>query len=114
VIWILMHPQATAEHLGFVPQFFDDTDPRPAAAQLEENYAHGGGWRPFGQGQWRIRASDGALVYPGSPEDGEPDEVYPLIALAPLPLTHECLQFYTSSFLAVVQEDGAIEVTRVD
>jgi hypothetical protein len=114
MIWMLMHPQAEATHLGFVPQFFDDEDPRPASEQLEERYAHGGGWHPFGRGQWRVRQSDGALIFPGSPEDGEPDEVYPLIAVSALPLSGERLFFYTSALLAVAKDDDSFEVTRVD
>ena len=109
-----MHPDAEAEHLGFVPDFFDDTDPRPAAEQLAERYAHGGGWSPFGKGTWRHRTSDGALIWPGSPEDGEPDEVHPLIAISVLPLSGERLLFFTSALLAVVKDDGSFEVTRVD
>lgn len=114
MIWLLMHPQAEPEHLGFVPQFFDDQDPRPAAEQLAERYAHGGGWHSFGKGLFRVREHDGALIFPGSPEDGEPDEVYPLIAIAALPLSGERLRFYTSALLAVVKDDDSFEVTRVD
>ena len=117
MIWLLMHPQAEPEHLGFMPDFFDDTDPRPAAEQLAERYAHGGGWHPHSKGVWRMRESDGALIYPGSNpgEDGEEDEVFPLIALARLPLSDETLLFFVGALLAVVKEtDGSFDVTRVD
>ena len=32
--------------VGRIPEFFDETDPRPAREQADENYAHGGGCHP--------------------------------------------------------------------
>jgi hypothetical protein len=43
MIWILKHPRARYDMLGFIPQFLDDADPRPAREQLHSAYAHGGG-----------------------------------------------------------------------
>ena len=49
--WVLYGGTSPAM-LGFLPMMLDDEDPRPAAEQLNETYAHGGGWMPFGKGQW--------------------------------------------------------------
>jgi len=72
-----LHNGATAGQLGFIPQFLSDFDPRPAAEQFIDAYAHGGGWHSFGKGQWKLQlpilpesASEYALarlIYPGDP-----------------------------------------------
>jgi hypothetical protein len=51
------------EGLGYLPSFLSESDPRPAAAQIDENYAHGGGFSPF---SGFIMVGDN-IVYPGSP-----------------------------------------------
>lgn len=43
----LLDPRVTEDHLGLIPQFLWDSDPRPAIEQIDERYAHGGGWRPM-------------------------------------------------------------------
>jgi hypothetical protein len=60
--WVL-YGGTRPDDLGFLPLMLDDEDPRPAAAQLDETYAHGGGWRPFGEGQGTKEGL--ALAYPG-------------------------------------------------
>jgi hypothetical protein len=40
-----LHPRA--DDLGFIPEFFNPHDPRPAREQLDTAYAHGGGWHPL-------------------------------------------------------------------
>ena len=71
-----MHNNAHPEMLGFIPQFLSDMDLRPAGEQFHEAYAHGGGWRPFGVGQWKLTLADSStsgpygasqLRYPGDP-----------------------------------------------
>jgi len=97
----LCDPDPDLSIAGHLPYFFDPKDPRPAAAQLHENYGHGGGWRPM-QG---FRYTKQALYYPGDPP-------YPLAALAYL--RGEELRLYRSAWLAIVQPDGSFEVGRVD
>lgn len=45
--WVLFHPKMTPEMLGLIPSFLSESDPRPAREQFDENYQHGGGWRPL-------------------------------------------------------------------
>ena len=103
-VWFARHPGVEIEHLGLIPMFFREEDPRPAKDQIEERYAHGGGWSPFGQGKWRMTPT-GKLKYPG-------DEALPI--LAECFLNGETLRFYAMSLLAVVQPNGDFEVCRLD
>jgi hypothetical protein len=52
----------TLDHVGLIPHWLDEDDPRPAKEQLNEHYHHGGGWRPF-EG-FRL-GKDGSIKYPG-------------------------------------------------
>jgi hypothetical protein len=92
-----------ADLLGYLPFFLSEEDPRSAAAQLDENYAHGGGWHPqdgftFDPVSWVIR-------YPGDP---------PHRPLAIARLRDELLLFYPYEYLAIVQPDGSFEIARVN
>jgi hypothetical protein len=97
--------------LGFIPQFLHTDDPRPAAEQIDENYAHGGGWRPNPNAVpfWRISEHDGALLY----DDGDgPPEVHQIVATAEL--RGEQLHLYESAWCAIIQPDGSFAVSRLD
>lgn len=62
--WMALSDDVTPDHLGLIPSFLDDDDPRPAAEQLHANYAHGGGWQP--DPKWRFSFKDGfSISYPG-------------------------------------------------
>lgn len=98
----LKHPRATQEHLGFVPLFFSESDPRPAREQVHEAYAHGGGWHPFNG--FRM-LSNGDMQYLGDP---------PTRLIAEARLRDEVLRFYDSAWFAIVQPDGSFEVSRLD
>jgi len=102
MIWVSLHHTCTPEHLGILPSFFDERDPRRAAEQLNANYQHGGGWHPYGP--WTMLA-DGNLLYPGDP---------PLIALCETKLRDETIRLYQHQIVAIIQKDGAFEVDRVD
>lgn len=76
MIWHF-HNGATREHIGLIPDFLSDHDPRSAAEQFNESYAHGGGWSSFGKGQWKLQLpllpeseawyAEARLIYPGDP-----------------------------------------------
>jgi hypothetical protein len=112
------------EHLGLIPMFLNELDTRPAARQFDENYGHGGGWRAM-KG-WTMDPATHAIRYDGDPP------LKPLAEAAfhsaqtgsligghltrpdgstPAP---EQLFFYDSSWLAIVQQDGTFEITRMD
>lgn len=95
--WAFLHPEAA----GFIPQFLSEADPRPAARQFDEAYAHGGGWRPM-EGWER----DGvAIRYPGDPA---------LRPIAAVWLRHELIAVYPHAWVAIFQPDGRFEVARMD
>jgi hypothetical protein len=97
MIWIMKHPQATPEMLGFIPSMLSEHDPRPARAQFDSAY----GWEPF-RG-FTMTAT--GLRYPGDPE-------MPL--LAETKLRDETIRFYECAWVAIVQPDGRYEIARMD
>jgi len=102
MIWVLRHPRATPEMLGFIPSFLSERDPRPAREQIDSNYGHGGGWFPS---RGMTLGADGNLHYPGDP---------PYQLIAETRLRDEVIRFYDCSFVAIIQPDGSFEVARLD
>lgn len=100
MIWIMLHEKMTPEHLGFIPSFLDEADPRPVKEQIAAKYV--GGWHPFSG--FRL-LSGGSLKYPGDP---------PTKCLAMTKLRDEVVYFYEHDWLRVEQRDGTWEVSRVD
>lgn len=98
--WQLLHPQMTPRHLGFIPSFLSEDDPRPAKEQFNENYISG--WSPlrsFTMGKGHV------LNHPEDP---------PMRPLARLQFREELILFYEYAWVAVVQPDGSFEVSRLD
>lgn len=98
----LIHPRATMDHLGLVPEFFWEADPRPAKEQINERYAHGGGWFPIEGFEHR---GLGSIKYPGDPV---------MTPLASAQLHDETIYVYESGWTMILQPDGSYEVTRMD
>lgn len=103
MIWIMKHPRMTPEALGFIPSFFSEHDPRGAREQINENYAHGGGWHPFHG--FKFNEQTLSLQYPGDP---------PTHCLAATTLRSERILFFEHSWLLIIQPDGTWEVARID
>lgn len=101
-VWLLFGA-GTPEHLGFLPQIFSDSDPRPAKEQAEANYAHGGGWRP--QEGWMLSPDLMTANYPGDP---------PQHALASTSVGDEVLVLFPYGYVAIIQPDGSFEMSRMD
>ena len=99
----------TMEWMGFIPTFINAADPRPAAEQIDEQYQHGGGWRPL-KG-WEMNTANGVITYPG----GDPP-LTPLFKAEHVLENDkkETLYFYDSAWTGIVQEDGSFEVSRLD
>jgi hypothetical protein len=92
------------EDLGFLPDFIDQDDPRPAREQFDANYPHGG-WHPI---DGFVQSSKGSIVlqYPGDP---------PLHPIATWPLRHELIVVYRYSLVAIFNtKTGDFEVARMD
>lgn len=93
---------------GMIPRFLDAEDLRPAREQLNENYAHGGGWRPM---KGFTHLGGGRLRYSGDP-------VY--VPLASAQLRDELIVVYPSGWVAIFQPGSmqppgpAFEVARLD
>lgn len=100
--WEMLHPKMTMDHLGFLPGFLSEHDPRPAREQINANYAHGGGWSPL-PGWTKVR--EYCIKYPGDPM---------LRPLAKTKLRDEVIVFYDHEILAIFQPDGSFEASRVD
>jgi hypothetical protein len=99
------YAKSTDALLGFVPLFLSVTDPRPAAKQFDERYAHGGGWHPF-SGFFRLSNEEDNW------DLGWSDERYH--ALAYTRLLDEVIVYYDLSWVAIFQPDGSFEVIRMD
>lgn len=116
----LLDPRVTDEHLGLIPLFLHDADPRPAAEQIDERYAHGGGWRPM-SGFLPIGAYNFAegvapkLRYPGDP----PFHPYAMAVLhggeetfgdSPM----EVFVVYEHAICAIFRDGALYQVARLD
>lgn len=98
----IIQPQATMELLGLLPSFFSESDPRPAKDQINERYAHGGGWHPMKK--WK-RTNETTLQYPGD---------RPIKPMAVGRLREERIFLYPYSWVMILQPNGDFEVSRVD
>lgn len=97
----LIHPQATIDHTGYIPQWLSEDNPKSTREQLNDGYAFGG-FDPF-KG-FRLNADD-SLSYPGDPPQ------HPIIEFT---LRNERVLMYPSSWVAVIQQDCSFEVCRMD
>lgn len=96
--WEMLDPRMTIDHLGFLPTFLSDDDPRSARGQFAAAY----GWKPF---KGFEKGVDNSLTYPGDP---------PQPVLAQTKLQDELICYYPHSWVAIIQPDGSYEVCRMD
>lgn len=96
-------PRGGGAQAGYLPGFLSEEDPRPAREQIDANYQHGGGWRPY-----RGFTMDPQTYVLSAPDD--PD----LAPIAYSRLRSETLYLYPYEWLAIVQPDGSFEVSRVN
>lgn len=82
-------------------------DPRPVAEQLDDRYAHGGGYRPSGDKFTLIGhpAGDMALQYPGDPDFPE---------VSRCQINSQLCVLFSSSFMAIIEQDNSHVIVRVD
>jgi hypothetical protein len=104
--WIALNPELDPRVLGFLPEILLDEDVRPVKEQLNDRYAHGGGYRPFGDKKFKLDRMTMVLRYPGDP---------PFVPAAFTQIGNETVIFYPQcSLLLILQKDGTWEITRVD
>ncbi len=88
--------------LGHLPTFLSPSNPKGAREQLNDNYGHGGGWRPFNGFR---RSPSNNITYPGDP------------TMSPIAITHlreELILVYPHAWVMVVQPDDSFEICRMD
>lgn len=104
-MWTKHKKRLSYDMLGFIPYIIDENDPRPVAEQIDDRYAHGGGWKPFGESEWKMSGDRSKIYYPGDP---------PLSLLFSTRIRDEQVLVYDCAMVAVVQKDGRFAVTRMD
>lgn len=104
--WVALDKRFHPSQLGFLPDILLSNDKRTVREQLEDRYAHGGGWRPFPEGHFKLNRMTMTLKFPGDP-------LFKPIAFTQI--GDETVVFYPNcSLLAIIQPDGKFEVSRVD
>lgn len=104
LLWVFNPEADDPEALGFLPDFIDAADPRPAREQFDANYGHGSYWRPGAATRTTLRG-DGYLLHPGDP---------PLPWIASTSLRGERVLVYLGAFVAIVADDGSFVMQRMD
>lgn len=102
--WVALSRRFCAGDLGFLWDILIPEDERKVKDQLNDRYAHGGGYRPF-KG-FKLDRMTMTLHYPGDP---------PFKPAAMTTIGDEQVFFYPSgAWLLILQPNGDYEVTRVD
>lgn len=92
--------------VGYLPQIFDENDPRTAQEQANTNYPYGGGWNSFKGFTLSGEGHFATLNYPGDPPTHE---------LARAPFRDQTLILFEHAWVAIVSADGVLEdVARMD
>lgn len=94
--------------VGLIPTFLKAHDERPLKQQIDERYAHGGGWHPLAD--WRIHNQTWQLHYNHAGE-GDPD----YMPLGGASLNGEIIICYPDAWTVIMDaSDGTFEVSRLD
>lgn len=88
--------------VGNIKYFANEDDPIPLREQFHKNYSFGGGWNPF-EGFKMNKDKD--LIYP--------DDL-PLYPLATAKFRNQEVVMYQHAWVAIVEEDGSFEISRMD
>jgi hypothetical protein len=91
---LLLHPGAD---VGYLPDFLDEEDPRPAKEQFNQHY----GWRPLPG----CELHGIEMHYPGDP---------PYVPIAMIKFRDEIILLYQADFVGIVEKGGAFECARMD
>lgn len=91
----------TPDHVGLIPSFLDEEDPRSAKEQFAAKYI--GGWFPLKN--FEFNWEDGVLTYPGDP---------PMKPLAIMVFRDDVILVYENAWVNIVGKDKKFEVSRMD
>ena len=93
---------------GIVPEFLDPDNALSAKDQIDQAYAHGGGWREFDGFTLKLDWADPRnceLLYPGDP---------PMSAKAYCLFGEELVVLYDFDWCSVSRPSGTCHVARLD
>lgn len=90
---------------GYLPLMLDERDPRSVQEQLNETYAHGGGWNSFPGFTLIESAGKYALSYPGDP---------PMREVSRAQFRNQTLVLFQASWLGIIEDGKLLDVARVD
>lgn len=102
---VMIWTAESLDALGYLPDFLDDDDPRPAREQFNTAYAHGGGWNPRTTEEGTLDIATGVYTYPDDP---------PQTPIGMTRLRDEMILVYPHAVVAIVQADGTFEMARMD
>lgn len=89
------------ESVGFIPNFASEGNPDSLKDQFNKSYSFGGGWNPLPG----FTMDGDKIIYPG-------DSALPPIAKAKF--RDQTVYVYPYSWVAIVEQDGSFEVSRMD
>ena len=109
MVWNVLAPvERHKAMLGYIPSFFSEDDPRSATDQINDRYAHGGGWHPL---DGVVVLVTGTIVFPG-------DDETPATTLKPIAMTRlreETIFVYPGAFVMIYNKPtGKYEVAMID
>lgn len=91
--------------LGLIPFIIQAEDPRDVVTQVNDRYAHGGGWHPFSN-KWKLNTDNMSITYPGDP-------TYKPLAFAKIS-AKETVYVYQSGWVMIYRFPEDFEVSRMD
>lgn len=97
-------------HWGYIPDFLDEADPRPAAEQINEHYVSG--WQHFAG--FKLNEKNLILTYGVASDDPYDPPDPPMSPLSVMSFRKETLAIYESAWVLIMQEDKTWEVARLD
>lgn len=96
--------------VGIIPSFLNEDDLRSAADQINEGYAHGGGWSPMSG--WTFNHDTKEITYETSDPEDTPEVYQPL---AKSFLRDEEIYIYYGGWTAIVEcITSNVAVARLD
>jgi len=91
----------------FFPQLLDESDPRPAADQINERYVGG----------WNSRMRFGVTCEPGTMTLRYTDDRAGEVTISPMSVMtfrHETLALFQSHYVVIMQPDESWDIARLD
>lgn len=111
--WELRHPNATIDHLGMLPVWFNAADERDAFTQADTGYLNTAGcnYRPMPGFKLGKNGENFTLIY-GDPDEEDADP--PMEEIARMKLRTQTVVLFEAEWVAIVQPDETFVVARCD